>query len=69
LLNQLTARCCGLEVILGSTESATLGNFAVQLAALDNRNLSEEVTADAVASWAARLSGSSSVPSLDRVTH
>ena len=27
----------GLEVILGSTESTTFGNFAIQLAALENR--------------------------------
>ena len=34
LLNRLTARATGLEVVAGASESATLGNFAVQLAAL-----------------------------------
>src|SRR5215475_3325771 len=34
LLNRLTAERTGLEVILGSTESTTIGNFAIQLAAL-----------------------------------
>ena len=33
LLNRLTAERTGLEVITGSPESATLGNFAIQLAA------------------------------------
>jgi rhamnulokinase len=70
LLNQLTAQQSGLEVILGSTESATLGNFAVQLAALDSeRNLPQGVTADSVAKWAERLSASSSVVSWDRIAH
>ncbi|MGH9676884.1 MAG: rhamnulokinase, partial [Candidatus Acidiferrum sp.] len=36
LLNQLTARRSGLEVIAGSAESTTIGNFAVQMAALEN---------------------------------
>ncbi|HKT46523.1 MAG TPA: rhamnulokinase family protein [Candidatus Acidoferrales bacterium] len=34
LLNRLTAERTGLEVIAGSTESTTIGNFAVQLSAL-----------------------------------
>ena len=33
LLNQLTAKSTGLEVVLGSTESTTIGNFAIQMAA------------------------------------
>ena len=36
LLNRLTAQRTGLEIILGSTESATIGNFAVQMAALEH---------------------------------
>lgn len=36
-LNRLTAERTGLEVCLGSTESATIGNFAIQLAALEGR--------------------------------
>jgi rhamnulose-1-phosphate aldolase/alcohol dehydrogenase len=34
LLNRLTARATGLEVVRGSSESTTVGNFAIQLAAL-----------------------------------
>jgi rhamnulokinase len=35
LLNRLTAERSGLTVFSGSTESSTIGNFAVQLSALD----------------------------------
>jgi len=35
LLNRLTAERTGLEVTRGSAESATIGNFAVQMAALE----------------------------------
>ncbi len=51
LLNRLTAEATGLEVRCGAVESSTVGNFAVQLAALEN------VTADrgAVAHWAQQL--------------
>lgn len=35
LLNRLTAEATGLEVLTGSAESTTVGNFAIQLAALD----------------------------------
>ena len=53
LLNQLTARATGLEVLTGSTESTTVGNFAVQLAALDGDYAdSVGVSANAVAKWA-----------------
>jgi rhamnulokinase len=63
LLNQLTARYTGLEIILGSTESTTFGNFAIQLAALENRqNHSGGVTAPAIARWAELLS--SAAPAL-----
>jgi rhamnulokinase len=56
-LNQLTAQRTGLEVILGSAESTTIGNFAIQLAALENDSkASNGVTADSVAKWAERLS-------------
>jgi len=34
LLNRLTAQSTGLQVILGAAESTTIGNFAVQIAAL-----------------------------------
>lgn len=36
LLNTLTQQATGLEIVRGDAESSTLGNFAVQLAALNN---------------------------------
>ncbi len=57
LLNQLTAEATGLEVCCGSTESSTLGNFAVQLAALE-AGCSPESAAFAaeIYTWVNRLS-------------
>jgi rhamnulokinase len=56
LLNQLTARATGLQVLTGSTESATVGNFAIQLAALEGKYMNNVgVAANAVAEWAAIL--------------
>jgi rhamnulokinase len=56
LLNQLTARATGLQVLTGSTESATVGNFAIQLAALEGKYTNNAgVVANAVAEWAAIL--------------
>ncbi len=56
LLNRLTARATGLEVLTGSTESTTVGNFAIQLAALDG-DYADGVGASssAVAKWAGIL--------------
>jgi rhamnulokinase len=56
LLNRLTARATGLEVLTGSTESTTVGNFAIQIAALDG-DYSDRVgvSAGAVAKWASIL--------------
>jgi rhamnulokinase len=56
LLNRLTARATGLEVLPGSTESTTVGNFAIQLAALDE-NYADGigVSGSAVAKWASLL--------------
>jgi len=52
LLNQLTAKATGLQVLTGSTESATVGNFAIQLAALEgNQAEGIGVTANAVVEW------------------
>jgi rhamnulokinase len=57
VLNQLTARATGLQVLTGSTESATVGNFAIQLAALEGKYTNDfGVAANAVAEWAAILS-------------
>jgi rhamnulokinase len=56
LLNRLTGEATGLEVVAGPTESATVGNFAIQLAALAGDYKSDTgVTATAVAKWAGRL--------------
>jgi len=57
LLNRLTAERTGLEIVLGSPESTTIGNFAVQMAALENpQACAGGVTADSVAKWAEWLS-------------
>jgi rhamnulokinase len=57
VLNLLTAQRTGLEIILGSIESTTIGNFAVQMAALERvENPSKAFTANAVAKWAEQLS-------------
>jgi rhamnulokinase len=69
LLNRLTSQRTGLELILGSVESTTIGNFAIQMAALEkNGNSPEGVQADSVAKWAERISTSSLVLSSDRET-
>ena len=52
LLNRLTATATGLEVRCGAVESSTVGNFAVQLAALENGRADRA----AIAQWAQRLS-------------
>ncbi len=67
LLNHLTAQRTGLEIILGSAESATFGNFAIQMAALERHwNPSGGVTAASVAKWAERMPASSLVLSNNR---
>jgi rhamnulokinase len=50
MLNRLTAKATGLEVIRGAAESSTLGNFAVQMAALESSS-----DADTIAEWAGVL--------------
>jgi len=56
LLNRLAAERTGLEVLLGSTESTTLGNFAIQMAVLQGSgNGTTGVAASAVARWAEEL--------------
>jgi rhamnulokinase len=52
LLNRLTAATTNLEVRCGAVESSTVGNFAVQLAALETTR----ADAPAVAHWAQQLS-------------
>ncbi len=59
LLNRLTAEQTGLEIILGAAESSTIGNFAVQLAALDGNYSSRVgVSYEAVINRANELAGS-----------
>jgi rhamnulokinase len=56
LLNRLTRERTGLDVVLGSAESTTIGNFAIQLASLDGEwEPGIGVPAEAVAKWAQRL--------------
>jgi len=55
LLNRLTAAATGLEVRCGAVESATIGNFAVQLAALEDSQ-PDGVEAATTAHWAQQLS-------------
>lgn len=50
VLNRLTAKATGLEVLRGAVESSTLGNFAVQMATLEG-----SADAATVAEWAAAL--------------
>jgi rhamnulokinase len=56
MLNRLTAAVTGLEVRCGAVESSTVGNFAVQLAALE----SGQADVTTVAHWAQQLSGETS---------
>jgi rhamnulokinase len=61
LLNRLTAVATGLRVYPGSPESSTIGNFAIQLAALEgDRNTAIGVSAEAVAHWAAIVNSTAS---------
>ncbi len=56
LLNRLTAEQTGLEVIPGSTESTTIGNFAVQLSALEGDCIGTAGPSSwAVVQWSERL--------------
>ena len=56
LLNRLTREKSGLDVVLGSSESTTIGNFAIQLAALDGEWVPGiGVPAEGVAKWAQQL--------------
>jgi len=60
LLNRLTAERTGIEVVVGSAESSTIGNFAVQLAALAGEyDTATGVKFDAVAKYADAMLGNS----------
>ncbi len=54
LLTQLTQQATGLLVVAGEAEGSTLGNFAVQLAALEAAP-GETPAASAIRGWATRL--------------
>ncbi len=57
VLNRLTAERTGLEVVAGATESTTIGNFAVQMTALDgDRSDASGVSGASVAQWAQKIS-------------
>ena len=67
LLNRLTAQRTGLEVIPGCVEGSSIGNFAIQLAALDNSsNARTGAPAAAIAKWAERLVAASMAQEHDR---
>jgi len=52
-LNRLTEEATGLELHRGSPESSTVGNFAVQMAALEGRRDSMSgVDAERISQWA-----------------
>ena len=56
MLRRLTAERTGLEVVQGPAESATVGNFAVQLAALEAQSAGiPRVGSESVAGWARAL--------------
>lgn len=65
LLNQLTSRATGLPVLCGSVESSTLGNFAVQLAALQFGS----ANSDAIAHWAHTLAMTATHPNIPTHQH
>lgn len=60
LLNSLTTDRTGLEIVIGAAESSTIGNFAVQLAAIDgDYSPKAGVSYEGVTRWANRLLASS----------
>lgn len=54
-LNRLTEQKSGIVIVTGPAESSTVGNFAIQLAALEGAYGSYGVKIDAVARWAGLL--------------
>jgi rhamnulokinase len=69
-LNRLTAERTGLEINLGSAESTTIGNFAIQFAVLEGDwSPSTGVSATSVAKWAQEMNRRSLVLSTDRTTN
>ncbi|HTD21390.1 MAG TPA: FGGY-family carbohydrate kinase [Terriglobales bacterium] len=64
-LNRLTAERTGLEVLVGSSESSTVGNFAIQLAALRGDMTAAGVKHSSVAQWAGVLGAQPVICSLE----
>jgi rhamnulokinase len=61
LLNRLTGELTGFEIVVGSPESSTMGNFAIQLASLaGDYTPSTGVNYAAVVNWAGELIANSS---------
>ena len=50
LLNNLTEKATGIPVVRGAVESSTIGNFSLQLAALEGNTTAENIT-----QWATKL--------------
>jgi rhamnulokinase len=70
LLNRLTAERTGLEVVPGPTESSTIGNFAVQMAALQGEwTPAVGVASSGVAKWAEEMAWRSMAMTGNRSTH
>jgi rhamnulokinase len=68
LLNKLTQQAAGISVFRGPAESATLGNFAVQLASLEQGDAQPHgVSHDAVFRWAEVLGRSQTAHALPNV--
>jgi len=64
-LNRLTEEATGLRVVIGPSESATVGNFAIQLAVLCGEYTEEfGVTPNAVAEWASQIVSGNIAPQL-----
>jgi rhamnulokinase len=61
LLSQLTEQATGLPVSAGEAEGSTLGNFAVQLAALE-AGPNQSPSAGAIRDWANRLTPRPAIP-------
>jgi rhamnulokinase len=62
-LNRLIEQTTGLEVLRGSAESSTIGNFAVQMAALQgSRDAVSGADAEQVSQWAALFAASMEEP-------
>jgi rhamnulokinase len=69
LLNRLTAERTGLEVVAGATEGTTIGNFAIQMAALaGDWDDATGVSAASVAKYVERISMGSLALSAKRET-